>query len=266
MTERTESTQESLGGSLLTYMGSEASQADLREVIYSLFLLNTELSLDGFQAFCRDIDVYSFEFPAPEPEPEVLLLRECAGVLTGAPYSLAAAELGQLEAEVGARTRQQLRPRESMHQARNGSEDNVMLNLADEAGPFLVTAITTEGYILGGFLTTKWFERTTGGWYGYDRDDHAFIFGLRTPAGRQPVFLPVREEHRQQAIYRGKGTLVNFGRGASHQEDLSLFLTATPPLAGSKVQWYGPEGTRSDILLGGEEREIVDWHVFGRPV
>ena len=115
-TERTESTQESLGGSLLTYMGSEASQADLREVAYSLFLLNTELSLDGFQAFCRDIDVYSFEFPAPEPE--VVLLRECAGVLTSAPYSLAAAELGQLEAEVGARTRQQLRPRESMHQAR----------------------------------------------------------------------------------------------------------------------------------------------------
>ena len=37
LTERTESTQESLGGSLLTYMGSEASQADLREVAYSLF-------------------------------------------------------------------------------------------------------------------------------------------------------------------------------------------------------------------------------------
>ena len=67
-------------------------------------------------------------------------------------------------------------------------------------------------------------------------------------------------------IYHGKGTLVNFGRGASHQEDLKLFLTAAPPLAGSKVQWYGPEGTSSDILLGGEEREIVDWHVFGRPV
>ena len=129
----------------------------------------------GFQAFCRDIDVYSFEFPAPEdpPEPELVLLRECAGVLTSAPYSLAAAELGRLEGEVGARTRQQLRPRESMHQARNGSGDNVMGNLADEAGPFLVTAVTAEGYILGGFLTTKWFERTTAGWYGYDRDDHA---------------------------------------------------------------------------------------------
>ena len=38
----------------------------------------------GFQAFCRDIDVYSFEFPAPEPEPELVLLRECAGVLTSA--------------------------------------------------------------------------------------------------------------------------------------------------------------------------------------
>ena len=37
MAERTESTQESLGGSLLTYMGSEASQADLREVAYSVF-------------------------------------------------------------------------------------------------------------------------------------------------------------------------------------------------------------------------------------
>ena len=37
LTERTESTQESLDGSLLTYMGSEASQADLREVAYSLF-------------------------------------------------------------------------------------------------------------------------------------------------------------------------------------------------------------------------------------
>ena len=37
LTERTESTQESLDGSLLTYMGSEASQADLREVAYSVF-------------------------------------------------------------------------------------------------------------------------------------------------------------------------------------------------------------------------------------
>ena len=41
---RTETKQESLENSLLTYMGQSASEADLRE------------------AFCRDIDAYSFEF------------------------------------------------------------------------------------------------------------------------------------------------------------------------------------------------------------
>ena len=52
---RTESREETLGGSLLSHMGQSPSQADLRE------------------AFCRDIDAYSFEFnkqqtpPAPSP-------------------------------------------------------------------------------------------------------------------------------------------------------------------------------------------------------
>ena len=41
---RTETKQESLENSLLTYMGQSANEADLRE------------------AFCRDIDAYSFEF------------------------------------------------------------------------------------------------------------------------------------------------------------------------------------------------------------
>ena len=41
---RTESKQESLQNSLMTYMGESASQTDLKE------------------AFCRDIDAYSFEF------------------------------------------------------------------------------------------------------------------------------------------------------------------------------------------------------------
>lgn len=44
---RTESKQESLQNSLMTYMGESASENDLRE------------------AFCRDIDAYSFEFDSP---------------------------------------------------------------------------------------------------------------------------------------------------------------------------------------------------------
>ena len=44
---RTESKQESLQNSLMTYMGESASENDLRE------------------AFCRDIDAYSFEFDQP---------------------------------------------------------------------------------------------------------------------------------------------------------------------------------------------------------
>ena len=44
---RTESKQESLQNSLMTYMGESASENDLRE------------------AFCRDIDAYSFEFETP---------------------------------------------------------------------------------------------------------------------------------------------------------------------------------------------------------
>ena len=43
---RTESKQESLDGSLLTYMGSSASEADLREVCWLMIgpqLSNTEL-------------------------------------------------------------------------------------------------------------------------------------------------------------------------------------------------------------------------------
>ena len=41
---RTESREETLGGSLLSHMGQSPSQTDLRE------------------AFCRDIDASSFEF------------------------------------------------------------------------------------------------------------------------------------------------------------------------------------------------------------
>ena len=41
---RTETKQETLDNSLLSYMGQSASEADLRE------------------AFCRDVDAYSFEF------------------------------------------------------------------------------------------------------------------------------------------------------------------------------------------------------------
>jgi len=46
---RTETKQESLKGSLLSYMGDSPSENDLRE------------------AFCRDIDAYSFEFEQPAP-------------------------------------------------------------------------------------------------------------------------------------------------------------------------------------------------------
>ena len=71
---RTESKQESLDGSLLTYMGSSASEADLREVCWLMIgpqLSNTELLLVRVQAFCRDIDAYSFEFSPPDVSPVV---------------------------------------------------------------------------------------------------------------------------------------------------------------------------------------------------
>ena len=50
---RTETKQESLENSLLSYMGESANEADLRE------------------AFCRDIDAYSFEFDKNQLAPVV---------------------------------------------------------------------------------------------------------------------------------------------------------------------------------------------------
>ena len=50
---RTETKQESLENSLLSYMGQSANEADLRE------------------AFCRDIDAYSFEFDKSQVAPVV---------------------------------------------------------------------------------------------------------------------------------------------------------------------------------------------------
>lgn len=61
---RTESKQESLDRSLLSYMGESASQNDLKE------------------AFCRDIDAYSFEF---EPRTQVVGGRGQAGPVTMGP-------------------------------------------------------------------------------------------------------------------------------------------------------------------------------------
>ena len=61
---RTESKQESLDKSLLSYMGESASQNDLKE------------------AFCRDIDAYSFEF---EPRTQVVGGGGRAGPVTVGP-------------------------------------------------------------------------------------------------------------------------------------------------------------------------------------
>jgi len=61
---RTESKQESLDKSLLSYMGESASQNDLKE------------------AFCRDIDAYSFEF---EPRTQVVGGGSRAGPVTVGP-------------------------------------------------------------------------------------------------------------------------------------------------------------------------------------
>ena len=205
---------------------------------------------------------------------ELVILQECAGNLSSEPFNIAMDEMLLLEEQVAERTRQKLTLRESMY--KEGSGEKVMKNLADEAGPFLVIAITEEGYIVGGFSTAKWFERKrtenmVGNGYGYDRDDHAFTFGLNTPSGRQPIFLAIRDEHKAKAVYRGPDIGIIFGNGDSYKRDLELRFTSSPPTAGASTRWYGPVGTNRNILLGdargwSETLNVVDWHVFGRPV
>ena len=106
--------------------------------------------------------------------------------------------------------------------------------------------------------------------YGYDSDKHAFIFGINTPSGRSPVFLPIKKKFIDEAIYRGPGCLIDYGSGSSYQTDLEFHFTKHPPSVGSNVSRYGDEGVDPFCLLGPEARgwhetrDVQDWVVLGR--
>lgn len=205
----------------------------------------------------------SAEPPAVELLAVVLELfnPELQSTLMAEPFNLSNAEIQMLQAWCSKRNVKDMRVATRMD-GRRGHMDYTV-PLANKAGPWMIIGATkaddtSPSCIVGGFHSVKFWERRGEEGYGYDRDETAFIFAFATPQGRTSLFLPVRQEVADRAIYRGPGCLIDFGSGNSYETDLEFRLGGLGQAqVGGHVSLYGPVGTSWDCLLGPEAR---GWH------
>ena len=94
----------------------------------------------------------------------LLFFGDALPKLRAAPFSLSDVELSQIRDCCLPRIdphEQALRVKEQMEQ-NSAKRYDMMAALCAQPGPWLVVAVTVEGYIVGGFHTTLWFEREVG--------------------------------------------------------------------------------------------------------